>query len=111
MGVIAALADDVIVMRNGEIVERGSVAQILQAPPHDYTRALLAATPRIDASAHAAGIDHSIAATTPESRPLVVRELHVHHGVRAGWRRPREVPGGRWRVARRGGRRSARHRR
>ena len=48
MGVIAALADDVAVMREGRIVERGPVARILAAPEHDYTRALLAATPRVE---------------------------------------------------------------
>ncbi len=85
MGVIAALADDVLVMRNGVIVERGDVEQILRSPVHEYTRALLAATPRIDAPGA------RVAAPAEASRPLVVRNLHVHHGVRSGWRRSRGV--------------------
>ncbi|MDX2484899.1 MAG: ABC transporter ATP-binding protein [Pseudodonghicola sp.] len=44
-GVVAEIADRVIVMRYGEIVEQGSAAQVLEAPQHDYTRALLAAIP------------------------------------------------------------------
>ena len=50
MGVIAALADEVLVMRGGQVVERAAVASLLAAPRHEYTRALLAATPRVDAS-------------------------------------------------------------
>jgi microcin C transport system ATP-binding protein len=41
--VVRALANDVIVMRNGVAVERGSVQEIFEAPKSDYTRALLAA--------------------------------------------------------------------
>ena len=48
MGVISALADDVVVMRAGRIVDRGPVADILGAPAHEYTRELVAATPRMD---------------------------------------------------------------
>jgi peptide/nickel transport system ATP-binding protein len=51
MGVIAALADEVQVMRGGSVVERGPVRQILEHPAHEYTRMLLAATPRISGSA------------------------------------------------------------
>src|ERR1700743_2124913 len=47
MGVIAASADQVQVMRHGEIVERGAVDEIFYAPGQDYTRMLLAAMPRL----------------------------------------------------------------
>ncbi len=85
LGVIAALADDVLVMRAGSIVERGSVAHILKSPDHEYTRGLLAATPRIDAPGASAPTESPSGET-----PLVVRDVHVHHAVRSGgWRRRR----------------------
>lgn len=47
MAVVAQMADRVVVMYQGEKVEEGPVRQILQAPQHPYTRALLAAVPRL----------------------------------------------------------------
>jgi ABC-type dipeptide/oligopeptide/nickel transport system ATPase component len=44
-GVVAQMADDVAVMRSGEIVERGPVRDVLRRPQHEYTRALLDALP------------------------------------------------------------------
>jgi microcin C transport system ATP-binding protein len=41
--VVRALANDVIVMRNGQVVEAGTAQQIFDAPRTDYTRALMAA--------------------------------------------------------------------
>jgi oligopeptide/dipeptide ABC transporter ATP-binding protein len=83
MGVIAALADQVLVMRGGSIVERGPVSEILSAPVHEYTRALLAATPRLDGPA-----------AEPVAKPeegrasfagLEVREVAVNYRLRGGW--------------------------
>lgn len=48
IGVIAEIADRVCVMYRGEVVETGSVAQILGAPTHEYTKSLIAAVPRAD---------------------------------------------------------------
>ena len=48
MGVIARLADRVCVMKDGAYVEEGPVEQIFRNPGTDYTRALLAAIPRLD---------------------------------------------------------------
>jgi len=47
MGVVAEMADDVVVMLRGKKVEQGSVEEIFRAPKHPYTRALLAAVPRL----------------------------------------------------------------
>jgi len=47
MGVVADIADDIVVMRKGEIVERGSVDAVFNRPQHPYTQQLLAAVPRI----------------------------------------------------------------
>ncbi|HMM86206.1 dipeptide ABC transporter ATP-binding protein [Azohydromonas sp.] len=50
IGVVEYIADAVAVMRAGEIVEQGDCAAVLQHPAHAYTRTLLAAVPRLDAS-------------------------------------------------------------
>ena len=52
-GVVAEIGDEVAVMRNGEIIERGSVQQVLGSPQHDYTRTLLAAVPKLEPRAAA----------------------------------------------------------
>ncbi len=49
MGVVADIADRVLVMHQGNAVETGSVEQIFHAPVHPYTQALLAAVPRLGA--------------------------------------------------------------
>ncbi|QQO09538.1 ABC transporter ATP-binding protein [Breznakiella homolactica] len=45
MGVVTELADDVIVMYMGNIVERGTVEEVLRTPAHPYTQALLESIP------------------------------------------------------------------
>jgi len=47
MAVIAEMADRVVVMFNGEIVEHGEAMQIFHDPKHDYTKKLIGAVPRI----------------------------------------------------------------
>ena len=47
MGVVAEMADDVVVMLRGKKVEQGTVDDTFNAPKHPYTRALLAAVPRL----------------------------------------------------------------
>ena len=44
-GVVEDIADDVIVMFKGKIVERGEVNQVLKKPKHPYTKALLGCVP------------------------------------------------------------------
>ncbi len=48
LGVIAEIADEVLVMYRGEMVERGSVLEIFANPQHPYTKGLLACRPRLD---------------------------------------------------------------
>ena len=50
IAVVEYLAHEVAVMYLGRIVEHGPAAQVLEAPRHPYTRALLGAVPRIDLS-------------------------------------------------------------
>ncbi len=49
MGVVAEIADDVVVMWKGRKVEEGPVAQIFAAPEHPYTQSLLSAVPKLGA--------------------------------------------------------------
>jgi len=92
MGVIAALADDVLVMRHGQIVDRGVVTQILWSPQHEYTRALLAATPKMEPatmqSATSASAGRGVAAPEPATAALQVRQLEVKYPLHDGWLRP-----------------------
>lgn len=51
MGVVAEIADRVLVMRQGEQVEQGPVHELFAAPQQPYTQALLAAVPRLGSMA------------------------------------------------------------
>ncbi|MFI6154505.1 dipeptide ABC transporter ATP-binding protein [Kitasatospora sp. NPDC051170] len=48
LGVVRHLADEVLVMKDGAVVESGDVTEVLTAPRHPYTRQLLDAVPRLD---------------------------------------------------------------
>ncbi|KPI01309.1 oligopeptide/dipeptide ABC transporter, ATPase subunit [Actinobacteria bacterium OK074] len=48
LGVVAEIADDVLVMYGGRCVERGSVDDVFERPQHPYTWGLLGSMPRID---------------------------------------------------------------
>ncbi|WP_439561907.1 ABC transporter ATP-binding protein [Roseinatronobacter sp.] len=46
-GVVAEIADSVVVMEKGHVVERGSAEQVLKAPTHAYTKRLIASVPHL----------------------------------------------------------------
>ncbi|MHB8275895.1 MAG: ABC transporter ATP-binding protein [Dermatophilaceae bacterium] len=48
LGVVADVADDIIVMYGGRCVEKGSVDEVFYTPQHPYTWGLLASMPRLD---------------------------------------------------------------
>ncbi|MGE4130313.1 MAG: ABC transporter ATP-binding protein [Bdellovibrionales bacterium] len=48
LGVIADIADDVVVMYRGDIVEKGTTQQLFHQPKHPYTKGLLACRPSLD---------------------------------------------------------------
>jgi len=83
MGVIAGMADRVLVMREGEIVETGSANDIFYAPKHDYTKMLLNAMPRLDRPD-----SHREALPLPANAEeiLKVADLRVNFPVSTGWR-------------------------
>jgi peptide/nickel transport system ATP-binding protein len=51
MGVVADLADDILVMKDGRTVEYGTADQIFNRPNHPYTQQLLAAVPKLGSAA------------------------------------------------------------
>ncbi|WP_022871695.1 ABC transporter ATP-binding protein [Nesterenkonia alba] len=65
LGVVADMADEVSVMRSGQIVERQEVHRLFAAPEHDYTRMLLAATPKLRIKPTEPLADRATAPSTP----------------------------------------------
>ncbi|MBN8748184.1 Oligopeptide transport ATP-binding protein OppD [Xylophilus ampelinus] len=52
MGAVAEMADRVIVMYAGRVIEQGTTAQVLGSPQHPYTRGLIACLPELGSSQH-----------------------------------------------------------
>jgi dipeptide transport system ATP-binding protein len=69
LGVVRHLATDIMVMYLGKPVEMGSKAQVLDSPRHPYTRALIAATPQVEASHRAARMPLSGELPSPLNPP------------------------------------------
>ena len=97
MGVVAEIADRVLVMYQGEAVETGTVASIFQSPQHPYTRKLLAAVPRLgemrgsdfprrfpelDALENRTDEQNTVVSGKPV---LEVRNLVARFDLRSGW--------------------------
>jgi len=90
MGVVAEMADRVIIMQNGGIVEEGPAIGIFRAPRQNYTRQLLSAVPRLGAFA---GTDappritsRSVETLHPDRTPVLnVRGLNVTYGGAASF--------------------------
>ena len=53
MGVVAEIADEVLVMYRGKVMERGPVEQIFHSPQHDYTRMLIGSVLKLESKAEA----------------------------------------------------------
>ncbi|MFK0274833.1 dipeptide ABC transporter ATP-binding protein [Ensifer sp. NPDC090286] len=90
MGVVAEIADKVVVMLRGEVVESGEIHQIFNAPKHEYTRRLLDAAPKLQArqegSAQAEAVPETPAAQDKADPNVVlsVRNLVTRFAVRQG---------------------------
>ena len=113
MGVVAESADRVVVMRRGDLVEENETRMLFAAPAHPYTRALMAAVPKLGAMSRTdlparfelvreqlvepAGapvampddaLDPPALSDAPEKKPdvvLSVRELVTRFDVRSGF--------------------------
>ncbi|WP_432840845.1 dipeptide ABC transporter ATP-binding protein [Dactylosporangium sp. CA-092794] len=88
MGVVADLADDVVVLHAGRVVEEAPADRLFAAPAHEHTRALLGAVPRLPAL----GEPPPLPPPAPARPPAVtVRDLVVDYPARG--RRVRAVDG------------------
>jgi peptide/nickel transport system ATP-binding protein len=102
LALVSQLADEVLVLRHGEVVEQGPIAQVLRRPAHSYTRALLDAVPGVHRNVGAA----SAAMGTARERPLAADRprppraapttptvpLLEAHNLRKVYRTPDEAP-------------------
>ena len=72
MGVVADLADRIMVMKSGEVVESGTVAQIFHDPQHPYTQQLLASVPHLGLGVLEEGdVDQAEVATETSTVPAI----------------------------------------
>jgi len=79
LGAVAGVADRVVVLRAGSIVETGPVAAVLKAPRDPYTRTLVRDTPRLDSGTDAAGQAPGTSAA-PRAAALTLTDLTVRFG-------------------------------
>jgi peptide/nickel transport system ATP-binding protein len=100
MGVVAEIADRVVVMYKGKAVESGSTGQVFRAPRAPYTQALLAAVPRlgsmagrqrpmrfpvVDIVTGGSDVPVEVPGTVAAERPLLeVAELTTRFDIRGG---------------------------
>jgi len=77
---VAAHADRVVVLDRGRVVEQGAAADLFRRPAHPYTRALIAAAPRLD---------EPVRDLPPVGRTLLEAEDIRVSFARPGWRRGR----------------------
>ncbi|TPL93911.1 ABC transporter ATP-binding protein [Mesorhizobium sp. B2-3-12] len=83
MGVVAEMADRVIIMRHGRMVEEGKTSDIFARPRADYTRELLAAVPRIG-SGVGRQASKEIAEAAMPANVADVKDLHVRFDLHGG---------------------------
>ena len=76
MGVVADLADRILVMKDGRMVEGGTSKQVFNRPTHPYTKALLAAVPHLGST-----LDTADTHRIPQGSPLAMeaRDLAIEY--------------------------------
>ncbi|HBT69009.1 MAG TPA: glutathione ABC transporter ATP-binding protein GsiA [Agrobacterium sp.] len=79
MGVVAEMADDVVVMWKGRKVEEGPVKDIFANPQHPYTRALLSAVPRLGSMTGEEFPKRLPLTVLQDGQPVVVGEERVQN--------------------------------
>jgi len=84
IGLVAGIADRVMVMQDGRIVEQGELSQILDKPQHPYTQHLLHAVPHFSSGA-AARADGAREVVPLPKPTLEVDDLVVRFPLKGGW--------------------------
>ncbi len=82
MGVVAEMADDVVVMWKGKKVEEGPVREIFANPQHPYTRTLLAAVPRLGSMTGEVFPKRMPVTVLRDGAPVIVGEERVQDTAR-----------------------------
>jgi peptide/nickel transport system ATP-binding protein len=86
-GVVAEIADSVVVMEKGKVVEQGSAGKVLRKPDHPYTQRLIAAVP------HLTGVDRTPLPAAEVEPVIKVRNLvKTYRSGSAFFRSERVVP-------------------
>ncbi len=106
LGVIGDIADQVIVMYRGNLVEQGSATELFQNPQHPYTKGLLACRPSLDKNFHrlatisdfmntdgtekkfdesTLGQKDERTLTDKDQVLLEIKDIKKHYPVRSGW--------------------------
>ncbi|ANY81052.1 ABC transporter ATP-binding protein [Microvirga ossetica] len=83
MGIVAEIADDVLVMYRGKVMERGPVEQIFHAPQDDYTRRLIGSVVKLEKKAEARAERPGIPAGTPPLLDVKNLSLTFPSGLKA----------------------------
>lgn len=94
MGVVADVADDVVVMKDGQVVETAPSKQLFEVPQQDYTKKLLSAVPRLgeakdflaSSSDNRLRIEGIAAENVPPKTVLDLDQVIIRYPGR--WRRP-----------------------
>ena len=76
LGLVAEYSDQIVVMQKGRLVEAGSTEKVLRAPTQDYTRTLLAASPRREAR---------LSSSAPREKLLEIDRLNVSFAGPRKW--------------------------
>lgn len=85
MGVVADLADSVLVMYRGKVVERAPATQLFTEPAHPYTQQLLAAVPRIGVHSASRDLTEEERSRLAAAEPVVVADrLEITYPGRLG---------------------------
>jgi len=79
MGVVADMADDILVMKDGKVVESGSADAIFNRPSHPYTQELLAAVPKLG---HSAKRTLEFSTLTKPAPVLVLEDVTIEYPKR-----------------------------